>query len=116
MATPASIDITRTRGDTHTFDFVLKTADGTAVDITGFTFSLAVDPCPEPTSGTGNLFVLSGTVVDGPNGRVRFAPTLGQSNQAPGTYYYDLQMVDGAAAIRTVAKGKFVFLQDVTKT
>jgi hypothetical protein len=111
---PEDIPICITRGDTVPWTFTIK-SNGVVVDITGYTFLLTVDPSEEPTTSANNLFQLSGTIVNGPAGLVRFAMTTGQANQTPGVYYYDLQMTDGSGAIRTIAEGEFEFEQDVTK-
>jgi len=112
---PTVIDICRVRGDTFPFDFLIKDENATAVDITGFSFLLTVDPSSEPTDALANLFQLAGTIVSGPGGSVRFTLSSLQADQIPDTYFYDLQMTDVSTAIRTVAKGTFSFEQDVTK-
>lgn len=115
MACPPTIDICRSRGDTYPWVFTIKDSDGVAVNITGYSFSLTVDPDREPVNTTNNLFTLAGSIIDGPNGRVQFELSTVQANQTPGIYYYDLSMQDGAGALRTVARGAFEFDQDVTK-
>lgn len=112
---PAGIDIIVTRGDTVAWTFVVQTSTGAAQDITGFTFRLTVDPELNPTGSANNLFQLTGTSVDAPNGIVGFSMSSVQANQTPGVYYYDLQMTDSSSRIRTIAKGKYEFRQDITK-
>lgn len=111
----SEIDICRTRGDTFPLDYTLRDDQGTAIDITTFSFKLTVDPSPDPTDASTNLFQLVATIVDGVNGRFQFPITTVQADQAPETYFYDLQMIDGGGNIRTIAKGKFTFTQDITK-
>lgn len=112
---PEEIDICISRGDTVPFTFSIKDSTGAAVNITGFSFLLTVDPTEDPTTSAGNLFQLTGTITNGPGGVVQFGMTTGQANQTPAVYFFDLQMTDTAAKIRTVAKGKFEFHQDITK-
>lgn len=115
MACVASAKICRVRGDTFPFDVLLKDAAGAALDITGTTALLTVDPAPDPPDGTNNLFQLSGAIVGpGTDGRFRFTLSALQANQAPGIYYYDVQWTSGAA-VRTVLVGEFEFEQDITK-
>lgn len=109
-------NITRVRGDTFPFSFRIKDSAGAAVDITGFSFKLSVDTNEEPTDETSQLFKLTGTVTDGPNGIVQFTLSAVQADQTPSTYYFDLEQTDLAAKIRTVAKGEWNVIQDVTKT
>lgn len=112
---PPSLDLCFSRGDTVPWTFTVKDNAGVPVDITGFSFLLTVDPSPEPTTSTNNLFQLTGTITNPTGGVVRFSMTALQADQAPNTYYYDLQMTDGAGKIRTISKGEFVFEQDITK-
>jgi len=112
---PAEVDICIARGDTVPWTFTIKTSAGGVVNITGFSFLLTVDPSEAPLDALSNLFQLTGTITDAPNGVVQFGMSAAQANQVPGVYYYDLQMTDGAAKLRTVARGQFEFRQDVTK-
>ena len=109
-------DIERKRGDTYADEFTIKSATtGLPINITGYTFTMTVDPSKTPADATGNLYALTGTILDAPNGRVEFAPTVMQANQTPGVYYYDVQMVDGAGRKRTIVAGKYTYKQDITK-
>lgn len=106
--------ITRYRGDTAPDQFTV-TQDGAAVNITGYSFKLTVNSDEDPTDATNQKFSLTGTVTSGVDGYVEFAPTALEADQAPGVYYYDVQMTDGSGNIRTVAKGRYRFKQDITK-
>lgn len=108
-------DITRKRGDTYADQFTIKSeTTGAAIDITGYSFLLTVDPAKTPADATNNLFQLTGTITDGANGVVEFAPNATQADNV-GSYYYDVQLTDGAGRIRTFDSGKYKFVQDVTK-
>ena len=109
------IDITRKRGDTHVMAFTLQDSAGAAIDISGFSFLMTVDPAEEPPDANNNLFQLTGVLDDAPNGRFSFAPSALEADQAPGEYFYDIQMIDAGAAIRSIVEGKFIFEQDITK-
>ena len=61
------------------------------------------------------MYQLTGTILDATAGRVEFAPSALQADQTPGTYYYDLQMVDGVGRKRTIALDKYVYTRDITK-
>lgn len=108
-------DITRKRGDTYADEFIIKsTATDTPINITGYSFTLTVDPEKAPTSAANNLYSLTGVVVDAANGRVEFAPTALQADHV-GKYFYDVQMTDGAGRKRTIVSGKYTYTQDITK-
>lgn len=108
--------ITRKRGDTYADEITITSeVTGTTVDITGYTFKMTLDPSKAPLDNTTKLYEVDGNILDGPTGRVEFAPTSQQADQAPGTYYYDIQMIDGAGRKRTIALDKYVYQQDITK-
>jgi len=112
---PMSLDICRVINDTFPFRFNIKDEDEQAVDITGFIFKLTVDPSSEPADVSNNLFVLDGNIINGPSGIVEFTLSALQAAQSAGVYYFDIQMTDAAAKLRTIAKGKWTFGPDVTK-
>lgn len=112
---PVVIDIARARGDTFSFTFVVKESDGTPIDVTGFSFFLTVDPAEDPPDPSGNLFTLNGVITDGPAGKVTFTLSAVEADQPPSDYFFDVQMVDLAAAIRTIVKGGWTVQQDITK-
>ena len=86
------------------------------VDISLKEFTLTVDPSEDPADALNNVMQLTGVVEDGPAGKVLFTPIEGDTDFAPGEYFFDVQMQDGGGANRTtVAKGEFHHLQDITK-
>jgi hypothetical protein len=106
-------DIIRKRGDTYPIEFIV-TGNGVPIDISTASFVLTVDPSRAPTSAATNLFALTGVVTNGPAGAVKFTPTPSQVDRV-GNFFYDVQMVDGTGAIRTVQAAKFNLAQDITK-
>lgn len=109
------IDITRKRGDTYADEIIVRSKKTQqAIDITGYTFLMTLDPEKAPTSNANNIYQLSGVIVDAPNGRVEFVPSALQADRV-GAYYYDIQMVDGAGRTRTIVVGRYKYEQDITK-
>ena len=95
---------------------VTVTSGGSPLDIsTGFVFLLTVNPSDDPADDTGALFQLTGTITDGPNGLVTFQPTVGDTDQLPDVYNYDVQMVSVATGTRTILKGAFTIDPDITR-
>lgn len=115
MAQVTVQDVYRTRGDTYSLTITLKDSDGDPIDITGGSFTLTVDTLENPEDATTLDFSSSGTITNAAGGEVRFDFTAGNADQTPGVYYYDIQYVDAAAAVRTVLKGKWFVSQDITK-
>lgn len=108
-------DIERKRGDTYPINYqVLSATTGLALDISGASFLLTVDPDDKPVNSDNNLFQLVGNITDAPNGLVDFPVSAGQSDNL-GFYYHDIQMTDSSGFIRTIDAGKFVFKEDITK-
>jgi len=117
MAGPTitTIDYCRSRGDTYSIEIAIKDSSSVAVDVTGFSFLLTVDPSASPTDALANIYQLTGTIDDAPNGLVSFPVSAANALAAPGNYYHDIQQIDAAAKVRTIAKGKWTVLQDITK-
>ena len=108
--------ITRRRGDTYADEItVTSLTTGAPIDITGYTFTMTLDPEKAPATAANNVYSIPGTIIDGPAGRVEFAPSALQADQMPGVFYYDIQMVDGAGRKRTIALDKYTYTQDITK-
>lgn len=103
----------RTRGDTFPFTLTLRDSAGAAINITGTTFLLTVDPNAAPVDASGNLFQVSGVIVDGPNGIVSFTLSGPQAATAPGAYFFDVQWT--SATVRTILRGVWEIEQDITK-
>lgn len=108
--------IQRFRGDTVPDKVLCKHADGSVRDITGYTLALAVNRERNPVDDTNQLFSLPGIIVNPTAGEVWFAPSPTQANQAPGKYYFDVQLIDGSGYKETILKGTYRFLQDINKT
>lgn len=108
--------ITRRRGDTYPDVITVQTTStGTAVDVTGASFTLTLDTLKAPADALTNVYSLTGTIVSAPNGTVSFAPSAIQADQL-GTFYYDIQMVDASGFKHTIGLDKYVYTQDITKS
>lgn len=107
--------IVRYRGDTPNDRFNITKEDGSVQDITGFSFVLTINSRQDPTDTSTQLLQIVGVVVDASNGVVDFFWTPVQADQAPGVYYYDVEMVTNNNHVKTVVKGMYEFLQDIGK-
>ena len=115
MSCVPEYEICRTRGDTKAELFQLK-VNGVAVDISGDSFMLTVDPAPDPPDNTTKLFDIAGVLVTPASGIFSFAPSTIQPT-TPGDYYYDIQWTDSSdsSRVKTILKGKYTVEQDITK-
>jgi hypothetical protein len=102
----------RHRGDTAPIKFQITYRDD-PMDITGYTFVFSVNQLEEPEDADSPEFFLLGTITDGPNGYVEFAPREEQVDLA-GIYWYDVEMTDPGGVISTPVKGRVVFKADIT--
>lgn len=107
-------DICWGRGDSDAKGFVIQDPAGVAVDITGFTFRLTVNTDLDPDPGT-QLFTVVGVIMDAPNGKVAFAPTVADTDQTPGEFFYDVEQTDAEGLVSTVIKGVCEIVQDISK-
>lgn len=108
---PFALDICRIRGDTAAFSFDLKNPDSTDRTITGFTYLLTVDTLESPPDNTTQVFQLTGVEV---SPIVTFTQTTDDADNL-GDFFYDVEEIDGSSLIRTIIKGNFQMLQDITK-
>lgn len=111
----SAINFVRKRGDTYSFTLSLKDSAGAAIDITGSTFLLTIDPSPTPEDATNNVAQLTGVIVaPATNGQIRFDPDAASVGTV-GVFFYDVEQTDSGGRIRTVLAGQWTVEQDVTK-
>jgi hypothetical protein len=108
-------NIHRRRGDTARIPFEIEDSNGDPQNITGATVTLTVNSEERPTDDTNQIFQLSGTITDEANGTGYFIVSEANADNV-GQYYYDIQVTDAAGEKETVAEGRFIMLQDRTKT
>jgi len=126
---PLSSQICYVRGDTKAIRILVQVLDENAspelapLDINGYSFTLTVNTEQDPTAGSpGNgtqLLSIAGDIASPTSaGIVDFSPLLADSNAliAPETLYYDIQMTDVTLVKRTIAKGEFETIMDITKS
>ena len=114
----------------YTAPIVLRlTADGAALDLTGWTgFVMTIDPSEEPPDPSANLDAMPGTIKTPPgtDGILEFQPSgideaakrITSEAYTPGDYFYDMQGINPAGNRTTLLKagGKFTVYQDITKS
>lgn len=109
--------ITRKRGDTYPDRINVTDSNGNPVDITGWTFTLTLNRVKAPVDITSQVVQIAGTIIaPATNGVVEFAWSDLNADQSPATYYYDIQIIDGASKRRTPILSTYTFEQDITKT
>lgn len=107
--------ITRYRGDTAADQITVTDNSGTVINISSYTFILTISAAKAPVSTEGLLATVSGVIASAAAGQVEFVFSSTQADQAPGVYYYDVQMVDNNGRVSTIVRDKYEFIQDLTK-
>jgi len=117
-----SARFTTYRGDTQaiTLAFIQKGVDpDTAYDLTGLTLTITASSKQNPTASAADaaleLWSVAMTIASATLGTASFSLSTAQSDMTPGTYYFDVEGVDGSGKIKTLHKGAFVVLQDINK-
>lgn len=115
MSEPNEVNLSVVENDTFVRTFELVDADtGSAINLTGATAKMQVRTTYGAASpsltfeigGSGGLTIPTPT-----NGRIVLSKT---ANVVPGNYVYDLQVTFAGSVVRTVARGMFVVLDEVT--
>lgn len=120
LVTPLSVDVGSplvqtdlqlVRGDTRPIVLTI-TNSAVAFDVSGWDeWFLTVDPSRDPTDDLRNVAQLEG-VYDVEMEGVIFTP---DATVSAGSYWYDIQGKDEDGSINTVARGRFILKQDITK-
>lgn len=111
--------LTYYRNDTVGIKMTFRNAKTLApIDLTDKTLTLTVDPNENPSSAAENLMTLNGVVTGTPtDGVAVFTPAGNDSDFAPGSYFFDVQMENTSDGLerQTVVKDVFEHRQDITK-
>jgi hypothetical protein len=109
--------IERKRGDTAPdIITVVDPADGvTPINNTGFQYRMTINTEKDPVPGVGTELTQITGAPGGASGSVSFNWLPADADQEPGVYWYDIEQVDGAGKVKTIAKNQYIFYQDITK-
>lgn len=106
------INLSFARGDNKTVRLTVTDSASAAVDLSGLTLRLSVHTTDEPVDITTEVFLLTGTVTDGPNGVVEFKPTTTQAMQTPEEYFYDIQLTLSDSTRLSIVVGTWTYVAD----
>lgn len=105
------------RGDDDSKTFTVRDSAGAAVDISGWTLSMAVNTDLDPSDTTNEIFSVAGVfVTDGEDGKISFTPPANSLDNvaAPGVAYYDINRLTPSK--KTLVKGLVTFIMDIDKS
>ena len=126
MAFPGTYDFDYYRGDTFVFTITPKTSAGTAFDLSAYvsapaTVIFTIAPTRGSSSGAinsvGNASFLSTAVDDTPNAdkiTCTIKPPARSTLVGGSTYYYDVEIYNGADLRYTLLTGAITVTNDVT--
>jgi hypothetical protein len=105
------------RGDNDPKTFTIRDGQGVAIDISGWTLSMAVNSDKDPLNTINEIFSVAGVfVTDGTDGRISFTPPANSLDNvgAGEVAFYDINRL--TPSIKTLVKGQVKFLMDIDKT
>lgn len=108
---PSNYDLVLYRGDYFPMTVTLKDANGTALNLTGYTAKAQIK-----TGFTDTLPYNFTTTIDAANGKVTLILTSAVSETIPGgSYIWDFQVTDGSGNVRTYLAGDVTVYDEVTR-
>jgi hypothetical protein len=100
----------RAAGDTWPIDLALTDGAGAAIDITGYTFTLAVNDEENPADPeASNVISVAGAIVDADAGTFRFAIEQADADALVPTatpYWFSVRMANAGGDSATIMKGR----------
>lgn len=99
------------RGDNIAWPYTY-TVGGSNVDITDYIFIFTLNREKEPIDDSQQIYQVTATIVEAGDGELSFQIT---TEIEPGDYFYDIQVTKPNGNVRTLEKGKFKVIQDITK-
>lgn len=123
MTAAADVDVSAperdwivTEGDTFSLTIERLKDDGTAWDITGWTFWLTVKESTTNTDANAVVGPIKNTTHTAPaNGKTSFELSASDTDNLTGRYHYDVQQKRPNGSIKTVLYGTMYFEADVTE-
>jgi hypothetical protein len=104
------------KGDTKPYTITVKNSTGTAFNLTGYTIKFSVKNHVDDTDAAAIISASGVITLPATGGIFTINLTATQTNVAAGDYIYDIQIDNGSTVVKTIAKGTFRVLPDVTRT
>ncbi len=108
-------DIFRHRGDTTVIQRTITGNTGAVLNINGWNLVLTLNSVAMPVDASGQMAQIIGVITDGLNGVVEFPPEAADVDRV-GSFFFDIQAVDGGGVVSTIDHGQFILNQDITKS
>lgn len=108
--TAAIYDVRMTQGDTFSEQILMEDSDGTAWDLTGYSFASQLR-----RTASGTVVATFSISVDLGTSTVTRSLSSATTANLDGTYVHDFQWTDPQGRIRTVFSGEFEIEPEVTR-
>jgi len=107
------------RGDSETIQATFKDSDGVAINLTGYTvfFTVKKECDIDVVDTTDTKAIIKKTITshsDPTHGITQIPLTTTDTNQNPGIYYWDLQLVKNGV-VSSTQRGEFELTTDITR-
>lgn len=107
------------RGDDETIDITFSNSDGTPFNITGYTvfFTVKKECDIDIADTTDAKAIIKKSVTSHTNptaGQTKISLSSTDTNQLPGIYYWDLQLVK-LGVVSSTQRGEIEFTTDITR-
>lgn len=103
------------RGDDKTYSFTFKSSDGSAIDITDWTIFFTVKEHETDSDDDAKIAKEVTSHTSPTDGLSSLSITDSDTDLTPKKYYYDFQVKKDDGIIRTLVKGEFRVLTDITR-
>ena len=104
------------QGATYSLALTYKDANGTAINLTGYTAAMQIRTSYESASTVVSLTSSSGIVITAATGLLTINITSTQTAAlTPGTYVYDLEITSGANVVTRLIQGSVMVSAEVTR-
>lgn len=104
-------------GDHFNLNLAFTDANGAAVNISAYqSIKCTLKTHPGLADGATGVVTKTASVTNGAGGLATAAFTPSDTASLVGSYFYDVQYVDGSGTVKTAMTGVITFVRDITRT
>lgn len=104
-------------GDHFNLNLAFTDANGAAVNISTYeSIKCTLKAHPGLADNATGVVTKTASIVSGVGGTALVAFTPDDTEDLVGSYFYDVQYVDGSGTVKTAMTGVITFVRDITRT
>lgn len=104
-------------GDHFNLNLAFTDANGDPVDISGYeSIKCTIKAHPGLADNATGVVQKTATITNGAGGLATVALADTDTDDLVGSYFYDVQYVDGSGTVKTAMTGVITFTRDITRT